>query len=102
MSTFLKTVVSYEDQIVDFVKSAKTPVVDTVAKGVELIEDRIPSVTYPSVLPTPFEVVDTQVAFAKKLIDANTAIVTAVLETVAPVAGFAKPKPKTVRAAKAA
>ena len=100
MSTFLNTVVSYEDQIIDFVKSAKTPVVDAVAKGVELIEDRVPPVTYPAALPTPFEVVDTQVAFAKKLIDANTAIVTAVLETVAPVAGLAKPK--TVKAAKAA
>ncbi len=100
MSTILSTVVGYEDQIIDFVKSAKAPVVDYVAKGVELVEDRLPEVTYPASLPTPIEVVESQVAFAKKLIDANTAIVTAVLETVAPVAGF-KPK-KVVKAAKAA
>lgn len=101
MNTILDTVVSYEDQLVDLVKKAQAPVVDYVAKGVELIGDRLPEVTYPKALPTPIEVVETQVAFAKKLIDANTAIVTSVLETVAPIAGFAKPK-KTVKAAKAA
>lgn len=100
MSTILDTVVSYEDQLVDLVKKAQAPVVDYVAKGVELVGARLPEVTYPAALPTPIEVVESQVAFAKKLIDANTAIVTAVLETVAPVAGFAKPK--TVKAAKAA
>lgn len=101
MTTILDTVVSYEDQLIDLVKKAQAPVVDYVAKGVELIGDRLPEVTYPKSLPTPIEVVETQVAFAKKLIDANTAIVTSVLETVAPIAGFAKPK-KTVKAAKAA
>ena len=100
MSTILDTVVGYEDQIIDFVKSAKTPVVSYVAKGVELVGDRLPAVTYPKVLPTPIEVVETQVAFAKKLIDANAAIMTAVLVTVAPVAGYQSKK--VVRAAKAA
>jgi len=98
MSTILSTVESYEDQVIDLVTKAKTPVVEYVAKGVELVGDRLPSVTYPTSLPTPIEVVESQVAFAKKLIDANTAIVTAVLETVAPVVGYAKPK-KVVKAA---
>jgi hypothetical protein len=98
MSTILDTVESYEAQILDLVKKAQTPVVDTVAKGVELVAGRLPEVSYPAALPTPIEVVESQVAFAKKLIDANTAIVTSILETVAPVAGFAKPK-KTVKAA---
>jgi hypothetical protein len=88
MSTILKTVESYEDQVIDLVNKAKNPVVDYVAKGVELVGDRLPAVTYPTSLPTPIEVVESQVKFAKKLIDANTAIVTAVLETVAPVAGY--------------
>ena len=101
MSNFLSTVESYEDQVIDFVNKAQGPVVTYVAKGVELVEDRMPAVTYPTNLPTPIEVVESQVAFAKKLIDANTAIVTAVLETVAPVVGYAKPK-KVVKAAKAA
>jgi hypothetical protein len=101
-NTILDTVVSYEDQLVDLVKKAQAPVVDYVAKGVELVGDRIPEVTYPSSLPTPIEVVETQVAFAKKLIDANSALVTSVLETVAPIAGFAKPAKKVAKAAKAA
>ena len=101
MSTILDTVVGYEDQVIDFVKRAKAPIVSYVAKGVELVDDRLPEVTYPSALPTPFEVVETQAAFAKKLIDANTALVTAVLETVAPVGGFAK-KAKVKAAPKAA
>ena len=100
MSTILSTVEGYEDQVIEFVHKAKTPVVDFVAKGVELVGDRLPSVTYPTRLANPIEVVESQVAFAKKLIDANTAIVTAVLETVAPVAGYSKKK--VVRAAKAA
>jgi hypothetical protein len=98
MSNILDTVVSYEDQLVDLVKQAQAPVVEYVAKGVELVGDRLPDVTYPKSLPTPIEVVESQVAFAKKLIDANTAIVTSVLETVAPIAGYAKPK-KVVKAA---
>lgn len=101
MSNILDTVESYEAQLLELVKKAQGPVVDYVAKGVELVGDRLPEVTYPKALPTPIEVVESQVAFAKKLIDANTAIVTSVLETVAPVAGFAKPK-KVVKAAKAA
>ena len=88
MSNLLSTVEAYEDQVIDLVKKAKDPVVEYVAKGVELVADRLPDVTYPTSLPTPIEVVESQVAFAKKLIDANTAIVTAVLETVAPVAGY--------------
>ena len=92
MSTFLDTIVSYEDQIVDFVKQAKKPAVEYTAKGVDLIEDRLPELSYPSFLPTPVEVVESQAAFAKKLIDANTALVTAVLKAVAPVIGTEAPK----------
>ena len=94
MSTILDTVVTYEDQIIDFVKQAKKPVVEYVGKGVSFVEGRLPEVTYPTALPTPIEVVETQVAFAKKLIDANAAIVTAVLKTVAPVIGTQAPAVK--------
>jgi len=94
MSTILDSVVSYEDQIVDFVKQAKKPVVEYVSKGVDLVEGRLPEVSYPSVLPTPIEVVESQATFAKKLIDANTALVTAVLKTIAPVIGTQGPSVK--------
>jgi hypothetical protein len=92
MSTILTTVEDYEAKLLDFVKSAKAPVVEYTEKGVELLGDRVPAVTYPEFLPNPIDVVKSQTAFAKKLIDANAAIVTAVLETVAPVAGYAKAK----------
>jgi hypothetical protein len=101
MSTILDTVVGYEDQVIDYVKQAKKPVVEYVAKGVALLEDRIPSFTYPSALATPVEVVESQTAFAKKLIDANSALVVAVLKTVAPVMGIEKAA-KPVKAATAA
>ncbi len=100
MSTILHKVEGYEDQVIDFMHKSKTPVVDFVAKGVDVVGERLPSFTYPKTMATPIEVVESQVAFAKKFIDANTAIVTAVLETVAPVVGY-KTK-KVVRAAKAA
>lgn len=102
MSTILRTVEDYEGKVLELVKDAKAPVVEYVAKGVELVGDRLPTVTYPAVLPTPIEVVESQTAFVKQMIDANTAIVTAVLETVAPVAGFAKAKKARKPAAKAA
>jgi hypothetical protein len=98
MSTILTTVEEYEGKVLDLVKDAKGPVVEYVAKGVDLVGDRVPAVTYPEFLPNPIDVVKSQTAFAKKLIDANAALVTAVLETVAPVAGFAK----TTKAAKPA
>ena len=97
MSTFLNTVEGYEDQILKAIKDAKAPVVDYVNKGVELVGDRLPDVTYPASLPTPIEVVESQTAFVKKLIDANTAIVKAVLEVVAPLAGY--PTKKTAKPA---
>lgn len=102
MTKILDTVVSYEDQILELVKKAQAPVVEYVAKGVELVGGRLPEVTYPASLANPIDVVESQVAFAKKLIDANTALVTSVLETVAPLAGFAKPAKKVAKAAKAA
>src|SRR5687768_9187679 len=88
MSNLLTTVEGYEDQVLDFVKSTKAPVVEYVSKGVELVGDRVLAVSYPEYLPNPIEVVKSQATFAKKLIDANAAIGTAVLETVAPRGGF--------------
>lgn len=103
MRTILDTVVDYEDQILDLVKKAKSPVVEYVTKGVDLVGGRLPSVSYPTALPTPIEVVETQVIFAKKMLDANAAIVTAVLKTTAPVAGYSTTSRKpVVKAAKAA
>ena len=92
MSTILDTVVGYEDQVIDLVKQAKKPVVEYTTKGVNLVEGRLPEFSYPSFLATPVEVVESQAAFAKKLIDANTQLVTAVLKALAPVLGTEAPK----------
>ena len=92
MSTILDTVESYEDQVIDFVKQAKKPGRRVRRQGRRARRRPPPRVTYPTALPTPIEVVESQAAFAKKLIDANTALVTAVLKTVAPVAGYARPR----------
>lgn len=99
MSTILETVESYEAQLLELVKKAQAPVVEYVTKAVELVAPRLPDVSYPKGLATPIEVVESQVAFAKKLIDAQTALVTEVLVTVAPIAGYAKPKKVTKAAA---
>ena len=89
MSTILQTVEGYEDQILKAIKDAKPTVVDYVTKGVELVGDRLPDVTYPASLPTPIEVVESQTAFVKKLIDANTALVTTVSRTAVTIAVLA-------------
>jgi hypothetical protein len=102
MPKILETVVSYENQLVDYVKQVQEPVTGYVAKGVQLLEARVPEVRYPSGVATPIEVVETQVAFAKKMIDANAALVTAVLKTVAPLGGYPTTTKKVVKAAKAA
>ncbi len=93
MSTILDTIVSYEDQLVELVKQAKKPAVEYTSRGVGLLEGRLPEFTYPTFLATPSQVVESQAAFAKKLIDANTQLVTAVLKAVAPVIGTEAPQP---------
>ncbi len=99
MSTILDTVVEYEDKVVDFVASTKEPVAEYVSKGVDLVSERLPEVAYPEALPSPFEVLDTQVAFAKKLLDAQAGVSRAVLEALAPIAGYKKPVKRTTKAA---
>lgn len=99
MPTILDTVVEYENKVVDLVKSAQPTVVEYVNKGVELAEGRLPEVTYPKDLATPIEVLETQVAFAKKLIDANAELAKAVLAAIAPVAGYKVPAKKAAKPA---
>jgi hypothetical protein len=99
MSTILDTVVEYEDRVVDLVASTKDPVAEYVTKGVELVGERLPEVSYPEALPTPIELLDTQVAFAKKLLDAQASVSRAVLEAIAPVAGYKTPVKRTTKAA---
>ena len=85
MPTVLDTVVDYENKIVEFA------------------DDRLPEISYPSQLATPLEVLDTQLTFARKLLEANGQLAKSVLVTVAPLYGYTVPaKARTTKTTKVA
>lgn len=102
MTSFLTTVTDAEAKVVETVRSFQQPVVDYVRKGVELADSRLPDVTYPESLPKPGEVLDTQFAFVRNLLDAQQDFVKAIVETVAPLAGAERPAATAPAAAKKA
>jgi hypothetical protein len=85
--TILTTVTDAESKVVDAVRDLQAPVVEYVQKGVDLAEERLPKFTYPSSLPTPGEVLDSQYEFVTALLAAQYDLVKAVATTVAPLAG---------------
>jgi hypothetical protein len=87
MTSILTTVTDAEAKVVETVRNFQQPVVDYVRKGVELADSRLPGVTYPESLPKPGEVLDSQFAFVRNLLDAQQDFVKAIVETVAPLAG---------------
>jgi hypothetical protein len=101
----LTTVTEAEAKVVDVVRDLQGPVVDYVQKGVDLAAERLPQVNYPSALPAPVEVVDSQYEFLSSLFAAQYDIVKAVTATVAPLVGApakAKPAAKAAKSTKAA
>ena len=78
------TIVDAESKVVDAVRDLQGPVVDYVQKGVDLAEERLPKFTYPSTLPTPGKVIDSQYEFLTALLAAQYDLVKAVAATVAP------------------
>jgi hypothetical protein len=85
--TILTTVTDAESKVVDAVRDLQAPVVEYVQKGVDLAEERFPKFTYPSSLPTPGEVLDSQYEFVTALLAAQYDLVKAVATTVAPLVG---------------
>ena len=85
--TILTTVTDAESKVVDAVRDLQAPVVEYVQKGVGLAEERLPKFTYPSSLPTPGEVLDSQYEFVTALLAAQYDLVKAVATTVAPLVG---------------
>jgi hypothetical protein len=73
--TILTSVTEFEDRFVEAIREIQRPVLDYVRKGVERAEGRIPRVNYPANLPKPNEIVDSQVEFAKALVDAVAPLV---------------------------
>jgi hypothetical protein len=102
MSTILSTVTDAESKVIETVRSLQQPVVGYVRKGVELADGRLPEISYPSALPRPSEVLDSQFDFVKSLIDAQHDLVKAIVETVAPLAGAEAKAPKAAPAKKTA
>jgi hypothetical protein len=113
MSTILETITSTEDQVLDYLKSAQERVLDVVKRGVEvadryLPEDR-PALSFLAEAPKapkPIEVVDTQYAFAKKVLDNQRDFAKAIVSAVSPLLPAElvakKPVRKTAAAAPAA
>ena len=101
--SILTTVTEAEAKVVDVVRDLQEPVVGYVQKGVDLAGDRLPKVSYPSSLPKPGAVIDSQYEFITALLAAQYDLVKAVTATVAPLVGVTAPaKPKATKTAKAA
>jgi hypothetical protein len=96
MPVVLDTVVEYENKFVELLEKAQQPVNDAIRKAVEFADERLPEVEYPATLATPLEVLDTQITFARKLLETNAELAKSVLVTIAPVAGY--PVPAKARA----
>jgi hypothetical protein len=97
-----------QDKIVEAVASFQDPVVDTVRKGVDLVEQRIPEFPTEKVtakLPTAREIVENQYEFATRMLKVSHQFTLAVIDAIEPVtekvvkAEPAKPKPTTRKAA---
>ena len=100
--SILTTVTEAEAKVVEVVRDLREPVVGYVQKGVDLAGERLPEVTYPTNLPKPGEVVDSQYEFVTALLAAQYELVKAVTATVAPLVGV-KPAPaKSTKATKTA
>jgi hypothetical protein len=85
--TILTTVTDAESKVVDALRDLQVPVVGYVQKGVDLAEERLPKFTYPSSLPAPGEVLDSQYEFITALLAAQYDLIKAVASTVAPLVG---------------
>jgi len=103
MSTpVISTVTAYEDKALDLLVKVQDEVVGYVEQAVSLVDGRLPEVELPKVavidrLPSLAELVDTQFAFARKVLDAQERFATAVVDAIRPLAGDAAPKAKATK-----
>jgi hypothetical protein len=102
----MDTITSYEDQILETITAGQEPVVEYVKKAVELVEGYLPedrpSLPFADQLPSAAEIVDTQFAFAKRLLDAQHDFAKAIVNAVAPAAPAKKVVKSAPKAAAAA
>ena len=103
LTTVTDTITDAESKVVDAVRDLQGPVVGYVQKGVDFAEERLPKLTYPSTLPTPGKVIDSQYEFLTALLAAEYDLVKAVAATVAPLVGVpAKATKSTAKSTKKA
>ena len=82
--SIMASVTEIEERVVDTVRQLQQPVVAYVRKGVERAEGRVPKLTYPESLPKPAEIVESQVNFAKALLDTQRDFVNELVDAVSP------------------
>ncbi|HLT69551.1 MAG TPA: hypothetical protein VKZ72_05260 [Acidimicrobiales bacterium] len=99
--SIMDTVTEVEAKVVEVVRDLREPVVGYVQKGVERVAARLPTVTYPTGLPAPAEIVDSQYRFVSDLLAAEYELVRGVAAAVSPLVGVT-PARKATKAAKGA
>jgi hypothetical protein len=101
----LATVTEAEAKVVEVVRDLQKPVAGYVQKGVDLAGERLPKISYPSNLPRPGKVLDSQYEFVTRLLSAQYDLLKTVGAKVAPLVGL-EPTPangtKAASSAKAA
>jgi hypothetical protein len=90
MSIVMETISTVEDQVVDAVKSIQEPVADYVRTVTEyigsVVPSDLPSLPFADQVPTATEVIEQQFDFAKRLLEANHQLVTAIVTAAKPAA----------------
>ncbi len=96
----LDTITEYENKALEFVTSLQPTVVEYVGKVADAIGSRLPE-GRPTLPVSPVEILDTQFAFATKVLKAQHDFAKSVLSAAAPVLGtvVAAPAKRTVKAA---
>jgi hypothetical protein len=89
--TVRTTVSEAESKVVGTVRDLQAPVAEYVQKGISFAGDRLPD--YPSNLPTPGEIVDTQYEFVSNLLSDQYDKARAVAAKVAPLVGVSVDEP---------
>src|SRR5687767_8471224 len=88
MSTILETITSVEDQGLEYIKQAQEQVIDVIKRGVEVADRYVPEdkpeLAFLANAPKPAELIDSQFAFARKLLDSQRDFTKAVLAAVTP------------------
>lgn len=102
MSTVLETVVEYEERALDLATQVQEPALDYLKRAVDFLEQRLPEERFewPENLPAPTAVVESQFAFAKKLLTTQEEFTKKVVQTLAPLTGETISKPRSTKSTK--